>query len=1001
MATVYLAHDLKHNRAVALKVLSRPLAAVIGAERFLREIGVASRLSHPNILPLFDSDQADGWLYYVMPYLAGGTLADRLQAQGPLAPAPALALIRQVAAALTYAHDHQVIHRDIKPGNILLVGEHAFLADFGIARTESPQERTALTEAGLILGTPGYMSPEQGQGRIDLDSRSDQYSLAAVLYECLTGVRPFFDQPGNTSPVSRLRQVPELGRGAGAAIWRALSLDREQRFESVAVFAAGLEGGATGNAAVTLRRRWVRFLVVASLVASISWAWLLSGQGAGLASRMWGGGMDSTRLAVMPFEGDSSGAGISRPMIRGALRAWEDLSLTDENRETDLLEGYRNRGLSNPQAAALARQLNAGQMLRGGVTRLGDSLRVYAALYDTRGGGVLLRSAEALLPLERGPIRDGLRTLLDRLLIAADGPDEQSENRGTGSLAATRLLVQGRRALRDWDLTHADSAFAKASRIDPGYGRAHLWLGLVRLWQRSDPALWRSAAAQAEVGQSAMTPRERRLLGALTDASQGDAGVGCAAWTRLATESPNDFLLWYGSAFCLTTDSLVLPDRGGGKKYFRSSYYAGLQSYYRAFRLAPNLLNAFRADGYAELRGLLFVSPTRVRVGYSRNGQDRFAGRPYWSGDSLAFDVIPQNALQISDSRPQRLTELALVNQREALREVTVAWNNASPNDPAALEALAVALDLTGRPSAVDTLQRAFTLLVQEPDRVRLGVTLVWMELKRAVPRDTIGMLRAWHLADSLVRRLKEIPQLDPVSGASLALLIGQPSVAARFMRQPAVARRLRMDPRLEGIGPGLLAFAAMGGPVDSLIRLEDEVRRAINGFPIMDDRSRARLEWLARSATLAFPQDTFRSIGELEKGADLLLDAQAAAARGDTRLARARLERLMGSQQPELVTIDALYPEVALLERLGDPAGSERALDRWLEALPQASTDVLMEPARAATLGRALALKARHARARRDEATAKVWDRAVGILWRDAEPFLHRAGMVSGAVAQ
>ena len=187
MAKVFLAHDLKYERAVAVKVLRPDVAADVGAARFLREIQIAARLQHPHILPLYDSDQADGLLYYVMPYIEGESLRQRLLRERQLPVPESLQIAREVADALSYAHSCNVVHRDIKPANILLDSGHALVADFGVARAVGG----AQTSSGHVIGTPAYMSPEQVDGSEYLDGRSDIYSLGAVLFEMLTGEPPF------------------------------------------------------------------------------------------------------------------------------------------------------------------------------------------------------------------------------------------------------------------------------------------------------------------------------------------------------------------------------------------------------------------------------------------------------------------------------------------------------------------------------------------------------------------------------------------------------------------------------------------------------------------------------------------------------------------------------------------------------------------------------------------------------------------------------------------
>src|SRR5512135_1247794 len=237
MATVYLAHDLKHDRKVALKVLKPELAAVLGAERFVVEIKTTAALSHPHILPLFDSGTADGFLYYVMPYIEGETIRDKLNRETQFSVDEAVRIAREVADALDYAHRHGVIHRDIKPENLLLHDGRAMVMDFGIALAVSAAAGGRMTETGLSLGTPHYMSPEQATADKDLTSRSDVYSLGCVLYEMLTGNPPHVAATAQqiimkivteeAQPVTALRKSvpPNVAAAVGRALER-LPADR-------------------------------------------------------------------------------------------------------------------------------------------------------------------------------------------------------------------------------------------------------------------------------------------------------------------------------------------------------------------------------------------------------------------------------------------------------------------------------------------------------------------------------------------------------------------------------------------------------------------------------------------------------------------------------------------------------------------------------------------------------------------------------------------------------
>ena len=204
MAIVYLAEDLKHGRRVAIKVLRPELAHELGVDRFLREIRIAAGLSHPNILSVFDSGEADDLLYFVMPYVAGETLRDRLRKEGALPLDEAVRVTGEIGEALDRAHEAGIVHRDIKPGNILVESGHALVADFGVARAVDAAGGERLTRTGVAVGTPTYISPEQLSGDREEDARSDVYSLACLAYEMLAGAPPF----SGSSPRERSRRRP-------------------------------------------------------------------------------------------------------------------------------------------------------------------------------------------------------------------------------------------------------------------------------------------------------------------------------------------------------------------------------------------------------------------------------------------------------------------------------------------------------------------------------------------------------------------------------------------------------------------------------------------------------------------------------------------------------------------------------------------------------------------------------------------------------------------------
>ncbi|NIM52996.1 MAG: protein kinase, partial [Gammaproteobacteria bacterium] len=284
MATVYLAHDVKHDRKVAVKVLRPELAAVLGAERFLNEIKVTANLQHPHILPLHDSGEAEGFVYYVMPYVEGESLRAKLEREKELSIEEAIEITKAVASALDYAHRHEVIHRDIKPENILLHEGQPVVADFGIALAVSAAGGTRLTETGLSLGTPQYMSPEQAMGDRELDGRSDIYSLACVTYEMLVGEAPYTGPTAQAivakivteepKPVTQTRKT--VPAHVDLAIRKALAKLPADRFRAASEFVdAMMRPGAVALPATARRRRWAwavpaaMFAVAAAAIATL------------------------------------------------------------------------------------------------------------------------------------------------------------------------------------------------------------------------------------------------------------------------------------------------------------------------------------------------------------------------------------------------------------------------------------------------------------------------------------------------------------------------------------------------------------------------------------------------------------------------------------------------------------------------------------------------------------------------------------------------------------
>src|SRR6266513_2748956 len=391
MATVYLAQDRKHHRQVAIKVLKPELAAVLGPERFLREIDTAARLNHPHILPLHDSGEAEELLFYVMPYVEGESLRDRLSREKQLPLGDALQIAREVADALSYAHSHDVVHRDIKPENILFEAGHAVVTDFGIARAITAAGGEKLTGTGIAVGTPAYMSPEQAAASARVDERSDIYSLGCVLYEMLAGEPPFTGPSAESIVRQHLAAAPPqvsamreaVPPAIEQAIERALVKTPADRFATAAELVEGLAAPAPRVRATG--RRTSRLAAVAGLAATL----LAAAAGLFVLSRLHGTpalpGRTGQSIAVLPFV-NVSGApqeeylsdGISEELINA-------LSKLPQLKVVARPSSFAFKG-KNEDVRQIGQALQVATVLGGSVRRAANRLRVTAQLTDARNG---------------------------------------------------------------------------------------------------------------------------------------------------------------------------------------------------------------------------------------------------------------------------------------------------------------------------------------------------------------------------------------------------------------------------------------------------------------------------------------------------------------------------------------------------------------------------------------------------------------------------------------
>jgi serine/threonine protein kinase/Tfp pilus assembly protein PilF len=453
MATVYLALDMKHDRVVALKVLHPDLAASLGPDRFLREIKLAARLNHPHILPLFDSGAADGFLYYVMPYVEGESLRERLDRQQQLSVDEALHHTRAIASALDYAHRQGIIHRDIKPENVMLYEGEAMVMDFGIAKAVSAAGET-LTQTGMMVGTPAYVSPEQAAGELTIDGRSDQYSLACVLYEMLTGERPFTGPTTQavlakrfTETVTPLRSIrSNIPEYVERAVSKAMSTDTGGRFPTASMFAQALTTGlTTPTDTQTMPQQAV------SAAKSV---------------------------AVLPFanmSADPENEYFTDGMAEEIINA---LTKIQSLRVASRTSAFAFKG-KNEDITEIGRKLKVSTVLEGSVRKMGNRLRITAQLVNVADGYHLWserydREMEDVFAIQDEISQAIVKAL--RVILSEDERKAIEKVRAAVNVEAYDYYLRGRQyfhQLRRKSLEYARQMFNKAIEIDPEYARAY------------------------------------------------------------------------------------------------------------------------------------------------------------------------------------------------------------------------------------------------------------------------------------------------------------------------------------------------------------------------------------------------------------------------------------------------------------------------------------------------------------------------------------------------
>jgi serine/threonine-protein kinase len=905
MATVYLTRDLKHDRLVALKVLHPELASILGPERFLREIKLTARLQHPNILTVLDSGEAvvgrqssvvskglttddsrlTTLLWYTMPYVDGESLRQRLIREPQLPLDDALRIGIEVADALGYAHRQGVVHRDIKPENILLAGEHAMVADFGVARALDLAGDDKLTATGLALGTPAYMSPEQGTGDSQIDGRSDIYSLGCVLYEMLAGEPPFAGRTAQvvmarrlTEPVPRLGHVRDVPEQIENAVMRAMARSPADRFADAARFAEALKtqiGTPAQWRPVPSAPRRVfgrrRVLAGAGALAALAAAVLLY-RGVRTAPA---GALDANLLAVAPFD-----------VLDPSLQLWREGLVDVLSRDLDGAGPIRTvsqsvalkhwSGRADPaSAAALGERTGAGLVVFGALIRRGtDSVSLRATVLDRSRNGAEPDLEVAGDERRIGELADSLGVRI--LQVLGRGRPIGSVRHvslGSRSLPALKEFLLGeqfyRRGLYDSALVRYDRAVAQDSSFGLAFRRMFLVLG----WSPAtsgvyrDPEEYRRRALMFNRG---LSPRDSLLL--LADSLfDVDRTRTVAVLEGAARRYPDDPEIWYTF--------------GENRYHNPQGNPAALAAFERAIELDPGFAPAYEHVVYLEIQ----------------------RGRP---------------DLALRYARAYAAMDPSDVNA-PSLRLVALVLGSGGASAPAATPAIRSA-------SALALFSAAMEHLSLWPDSAESAITLSRElaagrhDLSGAPPWVADSMMWGQYLANALAFR----GHLRAAAEANRRLLADREASPWSWLLDPFLSLSLF------GVIPDSMAGAAFGHSLEPGESWEPLTPRHFNGLPWWlarrDTASLARFS--ARAAEVA-RRSRSPSVVEVASLMGGLAGAYLALARQDSVTAVLQLQAVPDTLCSDRTTFTCFYGKLTLARLLAArgeyrPAGD--LLDRW-----------------------------------------------------------------------
>ena len=1008
-ATVSLAHDIRHERLVAIKVLHQELSHALGAQRFLREIKFTASLQHPHILPIHDSGEVHDQLYYVMPYVEGESMRQRLGADNRLSIEEAVRIGREVAGALAYAHERGVVHRDIKPENILFSGGHAVLADFGIARAID-RAHEKITQQGTITGTPAYMSPEQARDRA-FDGRSDVYSLACVMYEAIAGVPPFVGETPQQLLTQRITKTAPLLREyrhdvpppIESVIAKALSMSPDDRFDDARAFSAALSA-AIGNSGETLTTRVQRRSMLRS-----PWLWaasvvvLLTGVAASTPQGrdefdLLTGRVDTAQYAVIPFQysGAFVAADDQEPLAQAlyaALREWKGLPLASDMSVSDAMR--RSSDSSFEGRLAIARRSRAGKLVWGRVRVTRDSMLVRAGVYNAINGSLIrevpLAASRDFLSAHPAAIR-----ALAADLLRSEGAENlpHSGDVGTRSFAAWRAYEEGERQMHAWHVLPAMAAFERAASLDPDYAHPHVWLAQFLVWRGKNISTWSPHLTAAIRTRASLDLRESSIVDALQSLQHGNNAGACETYKVMRGRDSVDVAAWLGLAHCQGFDSLVVRSSQSPTGWaFRGSIGAAQAAYARALQIAPS---AFSAFPFKRLSFLYIVETNVARTGVTADSV------MYVSYPDVAHDTLVNNAspfLDLNHKKSEAMApafDRAIARNRESLLNLLTSLIQRLPDDPDAFETLARVLEtreeISGTPhggySALSAIDRAKLLATDSVQRARLGAAEVRLHLKLGDFARTVS------IGDSVLASAPNARGEQSIYLAGIAALLGHEHAAFTYIRASGFSIGLGGSPAvplMEDVSSALFVRTALGVCDDSVRSLRARVSPMLDSYVNKGQREDAFRGIMLKP--LQFGVSCFGAAATLDvhvERSPIILALQALG-QGDRNLARALLDSMERRtlMRPGEVSIDQTISEAWVSAALGDTAAAIRRLDLSLTALPTLSPYVVIEPGMSAGVGRAMVFRADLAARTRDPGTAALWAGRVLTLWAHGDPSL------------